>query len=307
MFTRILSLTGALAILVAGFFLVVRPWYLHWGATFREQQQWLPGDQIIPGAAWQETHAITIAAPLTAVWPWVAQLGQDRGGFYSFDLLENLVGCEMPTRDALRPDKQAWMLGDRLWMYPPDKAGGVGFATLRAYIRGRALGFGTRYVGTSLNRPEDGSWSFVLLPVTPRTTRLVVRGRGAGGRSLLSRAFDRAVFEPVHFAMQRRMMIGIKQLAEGSSRQRLLNHAQVALWTATFGLFVLAAAMVIRRRNWARPLCGVIASGLLFEFLTLRQPPVFVGAFLLAAVVAVLWWPTSRPARRHRVTFPRAA
>ena len=112
----------------------------------------LPGDEIVPAARSRETRAITIAAPAAQVWPWLAQLGQDRAGFYSYRLLENLVGCEMPNIEQLDPRLQSWKLGDKLWMYPPRKAGGVGFAVLAAYEPGRALGFATRQIGTAAPR-----------------------------------------------------------------------------------------------------------------------------------------------------------
>jgi hypothetical protein len=285
------ALVGVLLSIGIVFASFVRPWYLRWGTTSLEALIELPGDEILPKTGSRATRAITIHAPADRVWPWLAQIGQDRGGFYSYDLLENLVGCRMPTVDVLRPDKQSWQLGDKLWMYPPDKAGGIGFATLRSYIPGRALGFATRMTGTPLTAPEDGSWSFVLLPLGDSASRLVVRGRGAPGRSLLGVAFDRSIFEPAHFAMERRMMVGLAQLAESGSRHRLANHAQVLLWMITFGLFVAAIVMVFGRRRWGLALVGVGASATVFQILTLRQPPPSVGAFLVAALIALLWWP----------------
>ena len=295
---RLLALAGALAAILLAFFLLVAPWYRQWGATHDEARRPLAGDEIIRNAAGQETRAITIHANADRVWPWVAQLGQDRGGFYSYDLLENLVGCDMPTEDRLRPDRQSWRLGDKLWMYPKDRVGGAGSATLRTYVPGRVLGFATRSIGTPLTAPEDGSWSFVLDPLNDSTTRLLVRGRGAPGRSLLGAAFDRAIFEPAHFAMERRTMIGLKQLAEGGDRHRVLNHVAVALWTVTFGLFVAAAVLELRRRRWLRPLAGFVAAAAVFQILTLAQPPLAVGVALVAPVVAVLWWPARAPTGR---------
>jgi hypothetical protein len=285
---RILALAGAFAAIVCAFFLIVRPWYLRWGATDEETRRILPGDEIIPTASGQETRAITIRAPIERAWPWVAQLGQDRGGFYSYDLLENLVGCDMPTTDRLRAERQSWRIGDKLWMYPKNRAGGVGFATLRAYVPGRALGFGTHAVGTRPSAPEDGSWSFVLEPVDDSATRLLVRGRGAGGRSLLGVVFDRSIFEPVHFVMERRMMIGIKQLAEGSDRGRFLNHLQVGLWVVAFCLIVVAVVRVLRRERWRRPLVGFVAAAAVFQILTLGQPFFVVGLALLLLVTGIL-------------------
>jgi hypothetical protein len=290
----LLALVGTLGLIVAVFFLAVRPWYLRWGSTDQELQQALPGDEIIPNATGQETRAITIRAPAPAVWPWLAQLGQDRGGFYSYDLLENLVGCEMPTADVLRPEKQTWRIGGKLWMYPSDKAGGAGFATLRIYRPGEALGFGTRAVGTPLSAPESGSWSFIVRPIDSGTTRLLIRGRGAPGRSLLGVVFDRAIFEPVHFVMERRTMTGIRQLAEEGSRHRLHNNLQLALWTIVFGLFAAAAVQVVRTCGRQRSIAATLITAAVFQMLTLGQPPFAIGVLLVAAAAIALGWAMKR-------------
>jgi hypothetical protein len=297
---RGLALLGALGLILAVFFLLVRPWYLQWGTLPAERGMPLPGDEILGPGVFQETRAIAINAPPEQVWPWLAQIGQDRGGFYSYDQLENLVGCEMPTDDRLRPAKQIWHLGDKLWMYPPEKAGGGGFATLRTLSVGYALGFGTRAVGTPLSAPEDGSWSWVLLEPTPATSRLLIRGRGPAGRTLLGRAFDRAVFEPMHFAMERRMMLGIKQLAEGHSRQRGQNLVQLILWTAVCVLWLASAGLVLAGKRWQRALASFVVSAGVFQVLSLGQPPLAVGLLLAAAAAAVLGWPRPAAAAARR-------
>src|SRR4051794_37751385 len=87
-FPRLGALLGATAALFAVFFLVARPWYLRWGATAEDQRRPLPGDDIAIGTGPGETRAIAIHAPPAKIWPWLAQLGQDRGGFYSFERLE---------------------------------------------------------------------------------------------------------------------------------------------------------------------------------------------------------------------------
>jgi hypothetical protein len=231
---------------------------------------------------------MTIDAPIERVWPWLAQVGQDRAGFYSFDVLENLVGCRMPADDALRPERQAWQPGDKLWMYPAERAGGVGFATLRAYEPGRVLGFGTRLVGTSMQAPENGSWTWVLEPAGPGETRLLIRGRGAPRQSWLGLAFDRAFFEPVHFMMERRMMIGLKQLVDTGARNHLVNHWHVTLFAIAFGLMVASVRAVFTRRHWMRATVALLGSAAVFQILTLAQPSPLVGTLLVMATAWVL-------------------
>jgi len=294
----------ALAAIAANFLAYTRPWFLRWGATPAELSRLLPGDEIVSNAASQYTRAVTIQAPVEQVWPWLAQLGQDRGGFYSFDLLENIVGCQMPVDDVLRPEKQTWQEGDRLWMYPKEKAGGVGFATLRTYLPGRAMGFATRAPGTMLDEPENGSWSFVLDPIDGRTTRFLIRGRLAPGRSTAGLAFDGLFFEPVHFFMERRMMLGIKALAEGRDRGRATNHAHIALWVVGFTLAVGAAVLILRRRDWLRPLVTFLAAALVFQILTLSQPSLAVSGLLTALVAGLFARDLSRyePAQQWGVS-----
>jgi hypothetical protein len=309
---RLLLLAVSLLTLALAFVVVVRPWYLQWGATSEERSQSLPGDEIIPRAVYQQTRAITIDAPVDRVWPWLAQLGQDRGGFYSYDVLENLVGCEMPVHDDLRPDKQSWKLGDKLWMYPPEKAGGAGFATLRTFLPGRALGFASRAIGTPLDAVEDGSWSFIVLPIGDDSTRLLIRGRSlrptSPGPPPVGRLLDLMFFEPIHYVMERRMMIGIRQLAEGKDRNRLRNHLDVALWTITLILFITAAAIVIRRRNhWQRPFAVFVLSGVAFQILTLAQPQIGFGISLVLILVTILRGPVVRIPRTEILPLHRQA
>jgi hypothetical protein len=174
-------------------------------------------------------------------------------------------------------------------MYPPTKAGGAGFATLRTFEPGHALGFGTRLVGTPLDQPENGSWTFVLEPLGMSQTRLLIRGRGAARHSLLGMAFDQAIFEPMHFAMERRMMVGVQRLAVAGERGRLWNHVHVALWASMFVMFLIAAALVVFGQRWPRSLVAFLAAAAAFQGLTLLQPPLVVNVAVVVGVFLLLW------------------
>ncbi len=88
------------------------------GATADEVRATLLGDDILPAADLQNDHATTIAAPPSDVWPWIAQLGQDKAGFYSFEVLENAIGCEIRGVDRIVPEWQNPQVGDAFPLAP---------------------------------------------------------------------------------------------------------------------------------------------------------------------------------------------
>lgn len=162
------SPTTVLAVVTTALYaLVIRPWHLRWGAEPGDEQRELPGDEFLPEGGTQILHAVTIDAPVEAVWPWLAQLGQDRGGFYSYEWLENLAGCEMSNADRIHPSWQHRELGETVHLHP---AGGL---RVNVFEPGRALGL-------------DGWGTFALEPVGEDRTRLIARGgteRGAAAAS----------------------------------------------------------------------------------------------------------------------------
>jgi len=283
---RLLALLGAAAALFGVLLWVVRPWYVTWGTTQAERLRTLPGDQLGSRAP-RETRAISIAAPAERVFAWVAQLGQDRAGFYSYELLEDLAGCQMPRVEHLDPQLQRWSVGDRMWMYPPDKLGGMGYATLLEYQPGRALVFGTHTPGNA----AAGTWAFLVEPTGEAASRLIVRGSGSAPPSLLGVAFNRTVFEPMHFAMERRMLQGIAGLAEGRGPSRTQDNLMLGLWAAAFGMFVSSAILVALGLRWQRRLLSFVAAGVCFQILTLVQPPLWLGIPLVLGLATLTWTP----------------
>jgi hypothetical protein len=180
--------------------------YLTWGATDREVTDFLPGDDLIRNADMIATRAITIRAGADRVWPWIAQLGQGRGGFYSYDRLENLVGCNIHSSDRILLEWQDIKVGDVIRLAPQ-----VGL--LVAFVeQGRSLVLRGGIPMGKHAAPYDFTWTFALREEPGETTRLLVRER-----YVYTRAWARLIVEPTEllsFAMSQKMLRGIRDRAE---------------------------------------------------------------------------------------------
>ena len=189
--------------------LVLRPWNLEWGTTAAERAASLPGDEFVPVAHYRIDHGITINAPPEEVWPWLIQIGQDRGGFYSYTKLENAVGARITNADRVVPEWQTRQVGELLPTVPENYLGG---------IFGRRLGCKILRIVPGQALVVEGWGAFVVLPTSDNKTRMLIRTRGEGTPSfagVLGAPFRLLVYEPAHFIMERGMLIGIKRRAEG--------------------------------------------------------------------------------------------
>lgn len=178
-----------------------------WGATTQEATARLPGDELLEDADGVATRAITIDAPASAVWPWIAQMGPaPRGGAYTYDWIENLLGLNMHSADRVLPEFQHPEIGD-------------------------GFGYGPNRMSYAIVEPEqvlatrstDGNWvwSFIL-DEREEKTRLISRNRFR-----LPKLKDRIgmiPMEPGSLVMERKMLHGIKQRAE-----RLANEQKEAV------------------------------------------------------------------------------
>lgn len=211
---------AALAAAAAGatYVLALRPWLLRWGATTQEAAGPLPGDDLVPVPRMQSTRAVTIAAPVSHVWPWLIQLGAGRGGMYSYDWLEDAVGLGICSADRILPEFQQLRVGDSIPLAPD-----VGLP-VRLLDAEAALGLGgvmdprsgkISASGGPMTSPRlELGWTFVLRPVNTHTTRLLSRTRYDYAPIVWGVAL-RPLLEPVQFLMERRMLLGIRSRAEG--------------------------------------------------------------------------------------------
>jgi hypothetical protein len=196
------TVVAAGAAAAAVYALYLRPRHLRWGATDSEATEPLPGDDLTPHANSIATHAVTIDAPAAEIWPWLVQIGQDKGGFYSYAWLENVLGCHMHNADEIVPEFQHLGVGDEVRLHP--KAPPLPVLIVEPE---RAIVMGS-------NTSEPGTWGLYLKPIDKSHTRLIARGRGEVKRGLLRLAVQYGLFEPAHFVMERKMLLRIKELAE---------------------------------------------------------------------------------------------
>ena len=181
-----------------------------WGADRNELIEPLPGDELVPDTDGQATMAITIDAPPEAVWPWLVQMGVDRGGLYSLLWVENgLLHLGVKNANRIVPEWQDLKVGDIVAFTPECYPGGRHGPTVTAIEPNRAL------ILAHGENPETavGSWQFVLEPEVDGATRLLMRSRSSAEKPLGLKVFD-AVAEPGYLIMDIAMLRGIKERAE---------------------------------------------------------------------------------------------
>lgn len=199
---------GGAAIMTANFLTpFLRHARNHWGLDERAAERTYPGDELIARPRWMWTHAVEIDAPAEDVWPWVAQIGADRGGFYSYQWLENVAGCNLRNAETIHPEWEVRQ-GSHLSLHPkmpPLDVVGV--------QRGRwFVAHGPRQPGEQW---IEATWLFFVEPLTEHRCRFISRYRLACSDDLATRLqYGAPIVEPIGFAMDRRMLLGVKERAE---------------------------------------------------------------------------------------------
>jgi hypothetical protein len=186
---------------------LVRPWHMHWGATRAEVAAPMPGDDIVRRAQFNATRAITISAPPEQVWPWIAQLGYRRAGFYTYDLVDN---AGERSADRIIEEYQRIQVGDLIPMWHDARGLAVAY---------RVDSFQTNEWMLWVHRPHeneqpDSTWSWQLLRSDDRTRLITRMKQDYRWQTPRLAMFNLILMEFGDFAMERRMLKGIKARAE---------------------------------------------------------------------------------------------
>jgi hypothetical protein len=195
------------------YWLPLRKWFRRWGTTPADLTRVMRGDATVVDPTYAATLAVTVEAKPADIWPWLVQMGYQRGGLYSYDWLDRLFGyLDRPSANRILSEYQELRVGDEI---PVGRGGGFPVTAIEPY---RAL---------VLSGSGDGFqwvWQFGLFPLDEMRTRLVSRNSVRVPSTLGSWLFMR-VIEPAAFLMTRRMLLGLKRRAETLSVSDQSPHA----------------------------------------------------------------------------------
>ena len=199
-----MRLVGGFAVLYAA-----RRYYRNWGTTKEECRMYLDGDGLITGSVVRSTEAVSIDASAGVVWPWLVQMGQDRGGLYTYEKLENLAGLRYVNADRVHPEWQHLAPGDTIRLVPK------GWMGLREGIALQVVEVADQQsivLRAFAGREWDVVWSFHVIPHWDDRCRLLIRIRTPlrhPGQALVTELAG-----PARALMTRGMLLGIKRRAQ---------------------------------------------------------------------------------------------
>lgn len=270
-----------LAVLIAGFS-IVRANIPTWGATNAELAQHLPGDEILPSAPSAWVNAVTINAAPETVWPWLIQMGDSRGGFYSYMFIERLF---MRAFGFSSVEVQTYYQNASIvhleWQNPP-----LGQGMIMDYVAVRAYEPGVYLLASATEKFAGMGWTWLwhITPTEDGRTRLVVHLRtqppDAENPNPLMDSVVGAVVDLGGFVMEKNMIDGIKLRAEGGSEAGWVETAEIILWLAALGLGLAGAVQYMRRSAWQIPLAVGLASLVILLVFTYLQPALWLRAAL---------------------------
>lgn len=196
-----------------------------WGASDAELKNSFLGDELLSEPRWMWTHAVTVKAPVDRVWPWLVQIGQGRSGFYSYEYLENLVGCNIHNANSIIPELQNLKVGDGIKLHPKAPPMPVALIAPHRALVLHAKDYTPEDESTGPAKPKtentfSTSWGFYTDKTDDNTTRLISRFKVDYIPTLRNKlGYGAFTVGSIGFVMDRKMLIGIKKRAEAIAKQ----------------------------------------------------------------------------------------
>lgn len=203
---------GAAGMLLAFFTPFLRAQRDHWGLSPELAERALPGDELAGPHAYTWTHGLEIDAPAKVVWPWVVQVGQEQAGFYSYEFLENLMGCGIHNADAIHSEWQERKLGDVLKLHPQMPMDVVQVQPGHFFVAASAIA-PPAGASDAPSQPVRVSWLFLVEAIDALRCRFISRFR-LDVPADAPAGFGPWLMEPVGFVMDRRMLLGVRERAQ---------------------------------------------------------------------------------------------
>jgi uncharacterized protein YndB with AHSA1/START domain len=182
-----------------------------WRATAADEGKAWPGDELIAAPTTESIRTITIDAPPAQVWPWLVQIGQGRGGFYSYDWLENAIGLDIHSAERIHEEWQGLAVGDAIRLGPQGPTMQVVELVPERALVLRGTDAEGRFPIPAKSPYFDTTWAFILEPVGAGQTRLVMRDQTGAAGAMKAFAY---IMELLSFIMEERMLRGVKERAE---------------------------------------------------------------------------------------------
>ncbi len=195
--TIIIGIVGSISFVLV-YLKLIRPWQLRWGARDEEVYRSMPGDEIVCEASFNATRAVTINASPENIYPWIVQIGLNRAGWYSYDLLDNLA---RKSAETILPEFQKIKIGDLIPMSPDGKQG----VWVKEFSENEWILW--------WDKIDDTTWVWGIYSDGEQCCRLVTRVRMKYRWLSLSAIFN-LVIEFFDLPMMRKCMLGIKKRAE---------------------------------------------------------------------------------------------
>ena len=191
---------------------VSRRWLRNWGSLPEERQRTWPGDALVRPEHTAYTRAVTIRAHVSEVWPWLVQFGLGRAGFYSYEMLERLVGIPVKNVESIVPEYQYLALGDEVLLHPDGPGISVALLEVERHVCFEAV--------HAPERPDESavparSWSIYIEPGSDGSSRLLLRGCIERVQDpSFAKELAALIETPIDFVMEQRMLRTIRRLAE---------------------------------------------------------------------------------------------